>query len=173
MLILVGLVFMSIAIVGKFLKLLSINKKGQLIKAILLILLFLITGEIVLEVFLADPFNKASIFDLLKKESKVNSSDEQLVFKYLDREGRKLMPIMIKLKIIKHKPTLNYVRSLPGMKGLEIDESYGLICISPKKNLFIVRVKEIDNLEERKKASPEILNGYDDVRISRSEDNSN
>ncbi len=83
------------------------------------------------------------------------------------------MPVMIKLKIIKPNPTLSYVRSLPGIKGLDIDQSYGLICISPKKNLFIIRAKEIDNIEERKEASPEILSAYGDVRISTFEYNPN
>jgi hypothetical protein len=78
---------------------------------------------------------------------------------------------MIKLQFANHTPTLNEVRSLPGMAGLDLDEAYGLICISPKEKLFIVRAKEVDDVERRKKTSPEILDVYGDIRISAFESN--
>ncbi|MEM9275460.1 MAG: hypothetical protein AAGA80_21210 [Cyanobacteria bacterium P01_F01_bin.143] len=172
MLFLVGLVFIIIAIVSNFKKLLNLNKKGQLVRVSALVMMLLIIG-ILLEVIWPIPSNRTSIFELSNNISKTNPSDDKLAFKYINKEGEIPMPVMIKLKIIKPNPTLGYVRSLPGIKGLDIDQSYGLICISPKKNLFIIRAKEIDNVEERKEASPEILNVYNDVRISTFEYNLN
>ena len=76
------------------------------------------------------------------------------------------MPAMIKLKLVSPNPTLEEVLSLPGIAGLDVDKDYGVICISPKERLFVVRVKEVTDLEQRMKASPEILGAYGDVRIS-------
>ena len=76
------------------------------------------------------------------------------------------MATMIKLRLTDPNVTLDQVRALPGMDGLDVDESYGLICVSPKRQLFVVRVKEVHDIEQRKMASPEILEAYGDVRIS-------
>jgi hypothetical protein len=76
------------------------------------------------------------------------------------------MQAMIKLKFESPNPTLEEVLSLPGMAGLDVDKDYGLICISPKDRLFVVRVKEVTELERRMRASPEIQGAYGDVRIS-------
>ena len=76
------------------------------------------------------------------------------------------MAVMIKLKLQAPNPSLQDVLDLPGMRGLQVDEAFGLICISPKDQLYVVRVQEIDNLEGRRKQSPEILGAYGDVRIA-------
>jgi len=76
------------------------------------------------------------------------------------------MAVMIKLKLQAPNPSLQDVLDLPGMRGLQVDEAFGLICISPKDQLYVVRVQAIDNLEGRRKQSPEILGAYGDVRIA-------
>jgi hypothetical protein len=76
------------------------------------------------------------------------------------------MQVMIKLRLEQLHPTLDEVLSLPGMEGLDVDRDFGLICISPKDRLYVVRVKEVTDLEKRMRASPEILGAYGDVRIS-------
>ncbi|MEH6472749.1 MAG: hypothetical protein V7752_16015 [Halopseudomonas sp.] len=61
--------------------------------------------------------------------------------------------------------TLDYVRSLPGMSGVEIDESYGLVAISPKRQLYVVRASDpID--QDSVLAIPEVKGIYGDVNIA-------
>lgn len=76
------------------------------------------------------------------------------------------MSIMVKLELEGPKPTLDDVLSLPGMSGLDVDHAYGLVCISPKDRLYVVRVFRLDNLDKRMQLSPEILGAYGDMRIS-------
>ena len=72
---------------------------------------------------------------------------------------------MLKLKLEAGK-TLDEVIRLPGLHGIEVDEDYGLVCISPKDSLFVIQVEDFDNLEQRKKLSPEIIQHFGDIRIS-------
>ena len=55
------------------------------------------------------------------------------------------------------------------MHGLEVEREYGLIPISPKENLYVVRVASYDRPDERKKQSPEIVQHYGDIKISTNE----
>lgn len=73
---------------------------------------------------------------------------------------------MIKLKLDKDSANLESVRELPGLLGVHLDESYGVILINPAQSQYVVRADEIDNLDTRKKISPEILDAYGDIRIS-------
>jgi hypothetical protein len=76
------------------------------------------------------------------------------------------MALMIKLKLVWPEPTLDKVARLPGMAGLTVDRDFGLICISPQEQLYVVRVDAIDHVDERKNQSPEIAEVYGDTRIS-------
>ena len=42
----------------------------------------------------------------------------------------------------------------------------GLILISPRDSLYVVRTDLIDDLDRRRRLSPEIIEAYGDVRIS-------
>ena len=75
------------------------------------------------------------------------------------------MAVMIKLRLLSSSPKLDDVRALPGAAGLNFDERFGVVCISPKGSLYTVRVEAVDNIDARRKESPEILEFYGDVRI--------
>lgn len=76
------------------------------------------------------------------------------------------MATMIKLRLLPHAKTLAAVENLPGLKGLALDQRFGVVCIDPKQGLCVVRTDAVDDLERRRKLSPEILEVYGDVRIS-------
>ena len=76
------------------------------------------------------------------------------------------MQVLIKLKLARDSANLSSVRSLPGMRGIALDPAYGVVCISPREGLYVVRADGIDDVEERQALSPELLGVYGDVRIS-------
>lgn len=76
------------------------------------------------------------------------------------------MSIMIKLRIPAHLATLENVQSLPGLQDLTLDPKFGVVGISPKENLYVVRTDQISDLESRRQQSPEIIEVYGDIRIS-------
>lgn len=76
------------------------------------------------------------------------------------------MSSMIKLRLQSGHNSLEKVEQLPGLRGLTLDRSFGLLCISPAESLYVVRAPQADDIESRKAASPEILEFYGDIRIS-------
>ncbi len=76
------------------------------------------------------------------------------------------MAAMIKLQLPDEAADFEAVRRLPGLDGVDLDTDYGLVCIHPRKRLFVVRADSVSELEERQELSPEIVGGYGDVRIS-------
>lgn len=65
--------------------------------------------------------------------------------------------------------TLEYARALPVLRELEIDISYGLVCISPKRNLYVVRVNGPIE-QERLMAVPQVKGVHGDPKISTLDD---
>lgn len=76
------------------------------------------------------------------------------------------MKSLIKLRLSKDLATFESVQRLHGLHDVELDSEYGLVCINPKENLYVVRAEMFNRLEERQKMSPEILGGFGDIRIS-------
>jgi hypothetical protein len=76
------------------------------------------------------------------------------------------MAVMIKLDLPATATTLEAVKQLPGLQGLALDSRFGVVSISPREHLYVVRVDSVDDLEQRRALSPEILGVYGDVRIS-------
>jgi len=75
------------------------------------------------------------------------------------------MPHLITLQLTPPHNTFSYVRGLPGMEHLAIDETYGLVAISPKRGLYVIRVSgDID--QEALLAVSEVKGIYADVRIA-------
>lgn len=77
-----------------------------------------------------------------------------------------LMPVMIKLMLPKHRANFSGVQTLPGLAGLDLDESFGLVPIEPSKGLYVVRSAGVDDLQRRKEASPEIVEVSGDIEIA-------
>jgi hypothetical protein len=76
------------------------------------------------------------------------------------------MATMIKLRLPPGQRDLAAVQELPGLAGLEVDKKFGLIPLDPRQSLYAVRVPRMDDLEKRRRLSPEIVEAYGDVRIS-------
>lgn len=76
------------------------------------------------------------------------------------------MSVMIKLQLSSSASDFNHVSKLPGLAGLSLDRSYGVVPIDPNASLFIIRADYIDRLDDRRSLSPEILEAYGDIRIS-------
>ncbi|MET0395103.1 MAG: hypothetical protein ABW019_18295 [Chitinophagaceae bacterium] len=73
---------------------------------------------------------------------------------------------MIKLKLPESLTQFHRVKELPGLAGLPLDPSFGLVPIDPRQSLYVVRSASIDDLDHRRKLSPEIIEAYGDIRIS-------
>lgn len=75
------------------------------------------------------------------------------------------MSVMIKLKLPETTANLEAVKRLPGLRGLDLDAAFGLVGIDPRQRLFVVRADQVNDLETRKRLSPEILEAYGDIKI--------
>src|SRR4051812_4952478 len=76
------------------------------------------------------------------------------------------MATMIKLRLPTSSADLARVQSLPGLADLPLDPKFGVVPISPRESLYVVRTASVDDLDRRRRLSPEILEAYGDVRIS-------
>jgi len=76
------------------------------------------------------------------------------------------MATLIKLRLPPSRQQLTDVQALPGLVGLHLDPKFGVVCISPRESLCVVRADSVDQLDRRQQLSPEILGVYGDVRIS-------
>ena len=75
------------------------------------------------------------------------------------------MPHLINLQLSPPNNSLRYVCRLPGLDRAAIDESYGLVAISPKRSLYVIRVSgPFDRTAVL--ALPEVKGIHADVRIS-------
>ncbi len=72
---------------------------------------------------------------------------------------------LIKLQLSQRNNTFEYVRRIPGLDTLTIDEDYGIVSISPKRGLYVIRV--LDDIDiNRIRALPEVRGVYGEVRIA-------
>lgn len=76
------------------------------------------------------------------------------------------MPVLIKLQLPESLGQFHLVKELPGLSGLSLDASFGLVPIDPRQSLYAVRAEAMNDLDERRKLSPEIVEAYGDTRIS-------
>ncbi|MCF6148327.1 MAG: hypothetical protein E3K37_06680 [Candidatus Kuenenia sp.] len=76
------------------------------------------------------------------------------------------MRYLITLHLQPGENTLPYAKQLSGLKGLEIDEDYGLVPISPKRNLYTIRVTGDIDPDKLMSVQPEVKGVYADIKIS-------
>ncbi len=75
------------------------------------------------------------------------------------------MNSLITLHLLAPNNTLEHVRALPVLRDLPVDIDYGLVTISPRRNLYVVRVEgEVDR--DALLAVPAVKGIHGDVRIS-------
>jgi len=53
-----------------------------------------------------------------------------------------------------------------GLQGVEIDEAYGLVLISPKRQLYTIRVSGAIDAERLIAEQPEVKGVHGDTRVS-------
>ena len=75
------------------------------------------------------------------------------------------MRYLITLKLAPFEATLAHARKLLEPLGLTVDIAYGLIIISPKRSLYVVRVEGEIN-DEQLSALPEVVGVHGEVRIA-------
>lgn len=75
------------------------------------------------------------------------------------------MRFLITLKLTPEVSTFEHALSLLKPLGLEVDVDYGLVMISPKRNLFVVRV-EGDISEDALSALSEFVGVHGDPNIA-------
>ena len=77
------------------------------------------------------------------------------------------MSYLVTLKLGASGPdaTVAKVRAIPGLEELDIDDAYGLVCVSPKRGLYVVRVR--GDLDESLVSTVEEVTGvHGEVKIS-------
>lgn len=75
------------------------------------------------------------------------------------------MPYLITLHLPPPRGSLQQVKQLAGLKGVEIDEDYGLVLISPRRHLYTIRVTGPVDADQLMAEQPEVKGVYPDVRI--------
>jgi hypothetical protein len=59
------------------------------------------------------------------------------------------MAVMIKLQLPESIKDLASVQTLPGLSDLTLDPEFGLVLISPRDSLYVVRTDFADDLNRR------------------------
>ncbi len=72
---------------------------------------------------------------------------------------------LITLRLEPPQDSFEHVRQLRGLHGVEIDEGYGLVPISPKRHLYVIRVYGSIDIEQLKVEQPEVKGVHGDVRV--------
>ena len=75
------------------------------------------------------------------------------------------MSTMIKLRLPELVRDLDSVQALAGLADLKLDSRFGLVPLDPRNSLYAVRTDSVDNLDQRRRLSPEIIEAYGDVKI--------
>jgi hypothetical protein len=76
------------------------------------------------------------------------------------------MRYLITLQLLTDGNTLESVKQLPGLKELKIDEDYGLVLISPKRNLYTIRVSGDLDSDTLMFVQPKVKGVYADVKVA-------
>ncbi len=76
------------------------------------------------------------------------------------------MKHLITLCLSPTEDTLRFVKQLTGLKELEIDEVYGLVPISLKRNLYTIRVSGNFQTDKLMANQPKIKGIYPDIKVS-------
>jgi len=72
---------------------------------------------------------------------------------------------MLKLKLTPELQNFQVVQQLRGLSDLEMDKNFGLVQVDLKQQLFVVRVRKVDRVDERKRLCPHLVQTYGEQRI--------
>ena len=73
---------------------------------------------------------------------------------------------LLTLKLDPGHDSLKDVQAFPGFKNLEIDENYGVINISPKRSLYVIRVAGNINPQQLMLNQPQVKGVHGDVKVA-------
>jgi hypothetical protein len=76
------------------------------------------------------------------------------------------MRYLITLSLLPHESSLEFVKQFPGFEEIEIDEDYGLVLISPKRNLYTIRVLGDLDHDKLMAVQPKVKGIHGDVRVA-------
>ncbi len=72
---------------------------------------------------------------------------------------------LVTLYLLPGENTMEYVKQLPGLEKLDIDKDYGLVVISPKRNLYTIRVLGEIDAEKLMSTQPKVKGVYVDLKF--------
>ncbi|MCK4486769.1 MAG: hypothetical protein KAU38_08425 [Desulfobacterales bacterium] len=73
---------------------------------------------------------------------------------------------LVTLHLLPDENTMEYVKQLHGIRELKLDEDYGLVLISPKRNLYTIRVSGDIDPDNLMSIQPKVKGVYADVKIA-------
>ena len=73
---------------------------------------------------------------------------------------------LITLHLQPSENTLQHVKQLPGLEELDIDDGFGLIAISPKRNLYTIRASGDIDAEKLMSTQPKVKGVHADVKVA-------
>jgi hypothetical protein len=72
---------------------------------------------------------------------------------------------LVTLELTSDQSSLEYVKELPGLANLQVDEKFGVINISPKENLYVIRVSGELDPEQLMSNQPQVKAVHGDAKI--------
>ncbi|NEO20250.1 MAG: hypothetical protein F6J94_27420 [Moorea sp. SIO1F2] len=88
---------------------------------------------------------------------------------HLNVNQARKMRYLITLNLPPPNNSLEFVKQLDGIKDLEIDEDYGLILISPKRDLYVIRVSGDMDSQKLIAIQPLVKGVHGDIKIAPTE----
>lgn len=72
---------------------------------------------------------------------------------------------LITLDLLPGENTMKHVKQFSGLEKLDIDEDYGLVVISPKRNLYVIRVSGEIDIDRLMSMQPKVKGVYADLKV--------
>lgn len=85
---------------------------------------------------------------------------------HVNVQQARAMCYLITLNLPPPNNSLSDVRQLDGIKDLEIDENYGLVLISPKRNLYVIRVSGHIDTQSLMAIQPLVKGVHGEIKVA-------
>lgn len=76
------------------------------------------------------------------------------------------MQYLVTLQLEPPQNSLEQVKQLSGIQDLEVDEEYGLVLISPKRHLYVIRVSGAIDSDQLMAMQPLVKGVHGEVKIA-------
>lgn len=81
-------------------------------------------------------------------------------------EGGNIMRYLVTLQLNRNQKSVEDVKHLAGFQDVNIDNNYGVVTISPKRNLYAIRVLGNLDVNQLKATQPKVQEIYGDTSIA-------